>query len=237
MRLKLFVFVIFCFWSSNACAGNAAPKNAVQSNVEKTAAIGKAENTSEIADNISLENNAEKFGSENESAANESQTKQPRTVRDFFMLLPEKYFLLESCEPSKDRDCRRAKLNYLKTFTEVEDTANGYLKGGCDGAQSCMEMALFKRPDGTYLVGLAVSAEMMEDYYFLDYKNGVWTDVSAEVVPEFSRKNMYEIPRKGTTVKVYAKKIIEKGDDYEIAEKGAKLYDLEWKDGKFLKQK
>jgi hypothetical protein len=153
------------------------------------------------------------------------------------MLLPEKYFVLESCERAKDKDCRRAKLDYLKTFTEVEDTTNGYFKGGCDGAQSCMEMALFKRPDGSYLVGLAVSAEMMEDFHFLDYKNGVWTDVSAQVVPEFSRKNMYEIPRKGTTVKVYAKKIIEKGDDYEIAEKGAKLYDLEWKDGKFLKQK
>ena len=232
MRLKLFVFVIFCFWSVNACAGNA-----VQSNGEKTAAVGKVENTSEIADNISLENNAEKIGSENESAANKSQTKQPKTVRDFFMLLSEKYFVLESCEPAKDKDCRRAKLNYLKSFTEVEDTANGYLKGGCDGAQSCMEMALFKRPDGTYLVALNTSAEMIEDFHFLDYKNGVWTDVSAEIVPEFSRKNMYEIPRKGTTVKVYAKKIIEKGDDYEIAEKGAKLYDLEWKDGKFVKQK
>jgi hypothetical protein len=165
-----------------------------------------------------------------------SRDTQPRTVRDFFMLLPEKYFVLEGCDKSKDKDCRKARLDYLKTFAEVEDTGNGYLKGGCDGAQSCMEMALFKRPDGTYLVGLATSAEMMNDYYFLDHSNGKWTDVSSRVVPEFSRKNIYELPRYGTTVQVFAKNITEKGDDYEVSEKGAKLYDLEWKDGRFAKK-
>jgi hypothetical protein len=48
---------------------------------------------------------------------------------------------------------------------------------------------------------------------------------------------MYELPRKGTTIEVFAKKIIETGDDYEISEKGAKLYDLEWKGGKFTVKK
>lgn len=180
--------------------------------------------------------NAKAFDDSNKSETF-TETNQPRTVRDFFMLLPEKYFVLEACEPEKDKNCRRARLDYLKTFAEVEDTKNGYLKGGCDGAQACIEMALFKRPDETYLIGVATSAEMMNDYYFLDYKNGKWTDVSAQVVPEFSKKNMYELPRYGTTVKVFAKKILEEGnqygDKYEISEKGARLYDMEWKDGKF----
>lgn len=162
-----------------------------------------------------------------------AQTKNPKTVRDFFTLLPQKYFTLEGCFPEKDKDCRKARAEYLKTFTQVEDTANGYFKGGCDGAQSCIEMALFKRPDKSYIVGLATFAEMMNDYYFLEYKNGKWTDISAAVVPQFSKKNMYEMPRKGTTIEVFAKKIIETGDDYEISEKGAKLYDLQWKNGKF----
>ena len=74
---------------------------------------------------------------------------------------------------------------------------------------------------------------MMNNYYFLDYKDGNWADISARIIPQFSKKNMYELPRFGTTVKVFAKKIVEKGDDYEISDKGAKLYDLEWKDGKF----
>ena len=161
----------------------------------------------------------------------------PKTVRDFFALLPEKYFILEGCFRESDKDCSKARAEYLKTFTEVEDIANGYFKGGCDGAQACIEMAIFKRPDGSYLVGLATSGEMMNDFYFLDYKDGKWSDISSTVVPEFSKKNWYELPRVGTTVKVFAKKIDEQGKDYEISEKGKKLYDLEWKDGKFTKQK
>lgn len=158
-----------------------------------------------------------------------------KTVRDFFTLLPDKYFVLEGCERDKDKDCSKARAEYLKTFTEVEDIKNGYFKGGCDGAQSCIEMAIFKRPDGNYLVGLATSGEMINDFYFLDYTGGKWTDVSRDV-PEFSKANWYELPRVGTTVKVFAKKVTEKGEDFEISEKGKKLYDLVWKDGRFAKQ-
>lgn len=158
---------------------------------------------------------------------------EPKTVRDFFMLLPEKYFTLEGCEREKDRDCKKAREEYLKTFGEIVDVKNGYIKGGCDGGQSCIEMAIFKRPDGKYLVGVATVSEMMNDNYFLDYDNGVWTDVAASTVPEFSKKNMYELPRLGTVVKVFEKKIIEQGDDFEASEKGKKLYDMKWQDGKF----
>jgi hypothetical protein len=78
---------------------------------------------------------------------------------------------------------------------------------------------------------------MINDYYFLDYANESWTDISATTVPQFSKKNMYELPRLGTTVKVFAKKVIEKGDDYEVSDKGEKLYDLEWKNGRFTIKK
>jgi hypothetical protein len=160
----------------------------------------------------------------------------PKTVRDFFALLPDQYFTLEGCDRATDKNCDKARAEYLKSFLETEDTANGYLKANCDGAQSCLTMALFKRPDGTYLIGLNKSFEMGDDYYFLDYKNGKWTDVSAGVVPEYSNRRMYELPRYGTTVKVFTKKIIEEGPDFMASEKGAKLYDLEWKDGKFVKK-
>ena len=170
--------------------------------------------------------------------AQSAPAQTPKTVRDFFNLLPSKYFTLEGCEPARDKGCVRARREYLERFTEVEDIANGYFKGGCDGAQSCIEMALFKRPDGTYIVGLATSHEMMNDYRFLEYKSGKWTDVSLKIVPRFSRKNMYALPRYGTTVGVFAKKIIESGskpgEEYEISEKGGKLYDLVWQNGKFV---
>ncbi len=161
----------------------------------------------------------------------------PKTVMDFFALLPERYFTLEGCERATDKDCKKARAEYLKTFTEVSDIKNGYFKGGCDGAQSCIEMAIFKRPNGTYLVGVATFAEMMNDFYFLDYGDAKWTDVSAEVVPDFSKKNWYELPRVGTTMKVYAKKVVEKTAEFEISEKSDQFYELTWKDGKFSKAK
>ena len=157
---------------------------------------------------------------------------EPKNVREFFMLLPENYFTLEGCDREKDKDCKKAREEYLQEFAEV-DIANGYIKGGCDGGQACIEMAIFKRPDGTYLVGVGTFAEMMNDYYFLDYRGGQWKDISSQVVPQFSKKNMYELPRNSTTVHVFAKRIIEQGADYEASEKGKKLYDLIWKEGKF----
>lgn len=157
-----------------------------------------------------------------------AQTKQPKTVRDFFMLLPGKYFALE--QPL-------TKSEYLKRFTVVEDTANGYFEGGADGAQGGLIMALFKRPNGSYIVGLNTFFEGGEDFYFLEYKGGKWLNISTQAVPKYSKKNFYKLPRYGTTVEVFAKKIIEKGDNYEVVERGEKLYDLEWSNGKFSVKK
>lgn len=227
MKIDFRSVVLLCLLGISACSGSSAQK---ETSISNTVAVSNAQSSEHAANAFAKDSINNDNKSINNSFALDSQ---PRTVRDFFMLLPEKYFLLEGCEPAKDKDCRQAKLDYLKTFGEVVDTANGYLKGGCDGAQSCLEMAIFKRPDGKYIVGLAVSQEMMNSYYFLNYEGGKWTDVSAEVVPQFSKKNMYELPRRGTTVLVFVKKIVEKGADYEISDKGEKLYDLEWGGGKF----
>ncbi len=162
-----------------------------------------------------------------------AQTKQPKTVREFFNLLPQKYFLLEGCEPAKDKNCAKARREYVETFLETEDTANGYWKSGCDGAQSCLRMALFKRPDASYVVAVHTLNEADEVNYFLAYKNGKWTDIGAQIVPEFSERNIYELPQKGTTVEVFKKKYPEPN----FSERGAKIYDLEWKNGKFQRRK
>ncbi len=171
-----------------------------------------------------------------ESAGAKPVQNSPRTVVDFFRLLPEKYFTLEGCDRETDKDCSKARAEYLKTFTEVEDIKNGYFKGGCDGGQSCIEMAIFKRPDDTYLIGVATFAEMMNDFYFLDYSGGNWTDVSVDVVPGFSKQNWYELPRFGTTMKVFEKEVTERTEEFEISEKGRQIYELSWKDGKFTRK-
>ncbi len=160
---------------------------------------------------------------------------EPSNVMEFFEALPEKYFLLESCERSTDKDCSKARADYLKNYTDVSDTKNGYFKGGCDGAQSCIKMAIFKRPDGSYLVGVHTENEMITNFHFLDYAGGAWRDASNEV-PEFSKRNWYELPRVGTKMYVFENRVIEKVDDIEVTEKGRKLYDLVWKEGKFSRK-
>lgn len=159
---------------------------------------------------------------------------KPTTVRDYLLLLPEKYFVFESCVPDEDPECREAKADYLKRFVEVEDIPNGYIKGSCDGAQKCMEMAIFKKPDGSHIVGLGVFHEGLKEYFFLDYRNGMWTDVSTTLVPEFSKRNYYDLPRYGTAIRVSAGEVVAAGDGWEQTRKGRPLYNLEWKDGRFV---
>ncbi len=156
----------------------------------------------------------------------------PRTVREFFNLLPAKYFTLEGCEPSNDKNCDKARADYVKNYLEIEDAKNGYWKSGCDGGQSCLEMAIFRRPDGNYTVLVKTEAEMSEESWFLEYSVGKWSDIGAKVVPGFSTKNIYVPPRVGTSVEVFKKNFPEP----EFSERGEKLYVLDWKDGKFVKK-
>lgn len=159
--------------------------------------------------------------------------KQPKTVRDFFNLLPQKYFMLEGCRAAEDKNCDKARKEYVEMYLETEDTANGYWKSGCDGAQSCLRMALFKRPNATYIVAVHTLNEADENNYFLEYKAGKWIAVAAQVIPGFSKKNIYELPQTGTTIEVFKKNFPEPG----FSECGAKLYDLTWKSGKFTIKK
>lgn len=229
MNLNWLIVLMLGCLTLNACAGRAMQNTSQTENGKSSDA--KVEGNKNAAAVNSAENMAEMFES-NKSETIESQTGQPRTVRDFFNLLPQKYFTLEGCEPAKDKNCEKARREYVKTFLEVEDAKNGYWKSGCDGAQSCLTMALFKRPDATYIVLVLTEFEMGEDSYFLEYKNGKWADIGAKIIPEYSSKNTYVPPRYGTMVEVFKKNFPEP----EYSERGAKLYDLEWKEGKFSKK-
>ncbi|HEX8290013.1 MAG TPA: hypothetical protein VF556_18675 [Pyrinomonadaceae bacterium] len=218
----LFVLIVSLFLQTGCTAAKDAQGES-QAPAPKTAG-GSNENNSAKTETSVAKNNSET------ETVTDTPIKQPKTVREFFNLLPQKYFTLEGCadKPTKE-NCEKARAAYLKNYLEVEDAANGYMKGGCDGAQSCFTMALFKRPDGTYIVALNKLFEMGEETYFLEYANGSWKDIGAQVVPEYSREKTYELPRYGTNVAVYGLKEIDEG----INERGEKLYDLVWKNGKF----
>ena len=163
-----------------------------------------------------------------------AQAKQPKTVRDFFMALPDKYFSLDCCM-TMPRSKRKGE--YLKRYLTIEDTSNGYLSASGDAAQEGFVMALFKRPNGTYLIGFYTEGEGgVEDTpwtVFLDYRNGRWTDVSRTLIANYSKeKYIYELPRYGIAVKVYAK-----DENANELYQGKGLYCLLWKGGKFVKEK
>jgi hypothetical protein len=167
------------------------------------------------------------------AAAAAGQSRQPQTLRDFFLLLSQKYFYLEDIsENTYTREqLERAQKNYLETFLEIEDRRNGFMQGGCDGSQECFKMALFKRSNGTYIAGLNVFGEWGDKYYFLEYRNGKLRDVSKKVVPGYKRSNMYMFPRYGTTTAVVSRKNYDPGN--EVGDTGRKLYDLAWKNDRF----
>ena len=187
--------------------------------------------TARPADNTNIGNSAEK------AAVNT----YPKTVREFFMALPDKYFTVGGCQPAKDKGCAKAKEDYLRNSLQAEDSANGYLKAGCDGGLECVEMALFRKPDGTYVIGLTTGSELASHSYFLDYNGKSWTDISSKVVPQYSKKNYYQLPQTGTTVEVFGRLATNEDEDKDTAddtgEKGDKLYDLEWKGSKFAIKK
>ena len=204
---------------------------------ENSVTSGVQSNSPTSAQNNSQSATAETGFAAPEATPSNAQAKgEPRTVTDFFTLLPEEYFVLEGCDKATDKNCDKARAEYLKILDSVIDIKNGYLRGGCDGGQSCIEMAIFKKADSSYIVGIHTSGEVSNDFHFLEYAGGKWTDVSADVIPDFSKSNWYEIPRVGTTMKVYGKKIEEQGDGYELSSRGPLLYSLSWKNGKFAKQ-
>ena len=221
MKIIILIVLLVCLLI-NSCTGNS--KQSVNTSENVQSAAGSSTN-----DNKNISSNSNLGTNQSNSNFIESQTNQPKTVRDFFNLLPPKYFTLEGCDTKTDKNCDKARAEYIKNFLEIEDSKNGYWKSGCDGAQSCLTMALFKRPDATYIVQLLTEFEMGEESYFLEYKDGKWSDISTSVIPNYSQKNTYLPPRQGTTIEVFKKNFPEP----EFSERGAKIYDLTWNNGKF----
>jgi hypothetical protein len=160
------------------------------------------------------------------------QARNPKTPREFFWLMPQEYFILEGLKDRYSKeDLARERKEYLESFLEIEDTKNGFMQCGGDGSQERFKMALFKKPDATYIVGLYVFGEWGEKYYFLEYRDRKWKNVSLTMVPGYRRSYIYQMPRYGTTIRVFERKNF--SAEYDFGEKGRKLYDLVWKSGKF----
>ena len=141
---------------------------------------------------------------------------EPHDVWDYYMLLPKDYFEV----PNREQ--------LFKDMRGTLDKKNGYLKMDGDGAQHGMELGLFKRTHGDYLLA-AYLPPMDEPQVFLDffkYENGKLVKQNwAKIMPvKFDENLLYKIPRTGTDIVV-------------TKPNGKKLYVLKWNGEKFQRTK
>ena len=145
-------------------------------------------------------------------------TKPPRTVVDFYLLLPQ--------HPYFETDAPQDRINLCRRQGGVIDPGNSYLHAVGDGAQMSLSVCLFKRPDKTYLVAVNSNDASDGDFKpfldFYEYRNGRLHAVSKLAVLPIALSDglKYELPRYGTTIKV-------------MTRAGKEVHDLVWSRGKF----
>lgn len=132
-------------------------------------------------------------------------------MKDYFLLLPEKYF-------EGDLEQRTHWMLDPKRGAVI-DSLNGYLYAPGDGAQASIWVCLFKRLDGTVLIGVKTHPSDTNEITYLEfysYDHGRWSDVTRRVLPiSVDDALNYEMPRHGTTIKVTNRR-------------GTRHYDLIW---------
>lgn len=162
------------------------------------------------------------------------QNRAPKTVRDFFDLIPSEYFSISCCDENKDE--------YVKKYVSVRDTANGFMEGADteeDPQYRGFKLKVFSSAKGKTILGLYSHSIRWEDYYFLEYKNGKLVNIS-KTIPSYSTDNIYEYPRTGSIIKVYKKKYSSPEkliNADETVSRGKYLYSLIWQNGIFAVKK
>ncbi len=152
-------------------------------------------------------------------AISAAQSSPPKTVLDYYLLLPEKYF-----EANKEQ---RVKWMLDPGKGAVVDIKNGYIYAAGDGAQTAIDVCLFKRPHRLPLIAVKSHDPDTRDYTHLDfyeYKNGALVEVEKGVLPVKVNENFkYDMPRYGRTIEVRD-------------QRGRKLYSLNWSGQRFVLQ-
>jgi hypothetical protein len=148
-----------------------------------------------------------------------AQSNRPKSVQDYYLLMPEKY-------DGSSRQEREEILGYTSEATI--DIKNGYISYITPLSGEVLEVALFKRPDGGYILAYNEDCDLQykvpTKLYFLQYEDGKWTDVTTQVLPvAINNRYKYKLPRIGTTIEV-------------TTAIGVKMYELAWRNGKFEKQ-
>lgn len=149
-------------------------------------------------------------------ASSQARASTPRTISDYFRLLPIEYTDIAARE--------------LLDSARV-DEANDYIEASVGDLGMTLKMALF-RHKGRVLVALSGDAAAGYSFDLLRFEGGRWKNVTRALMPRHGKRTFYEIPRHGTTIGVF-KGISQPGESDGPLERGEHLYDLAWRNGKF----
>jgi hypothetical protein len=146
---------------------------------------------------------------------------EPRTVIDYFLLVPDRYII------DYDRKLREDMVR--NGFLNIVDVKNGYIYYNASDNPEEFEFAIFRKPDGRHLVAFSsgydpscCSHPIMSTLLFLSYENGRWRDVTRATLPvAFNKRLTYKLPREGRDIVV-------------VNAKGSKAYTMAWVNGKFV---
>ena len=147
----------------------------------------------------------------------QAQSSTPKTVFDYYLMLPEKYF-----EADKEQ---RVKWMLDSRRGAVVDRKNGYIFAPGDGAQTSVFVCLFNRPRRSPLVAVK-SYESDTDQYthldFYEYKAGALVEFKRRVLPvKVNEEFKYEMPRYGKSIQVRDRR-------------GRRIYRLIWSGRRFV---
>ena len=150
-----------------------------------------------------------------------AQSSAPKTVGDFFLLVPERYL--------DGYDLRfRKELLRGEHRGGVVDIANGYISYDASDNPTGFEFAIFRKNNGKYIVAFSDSVsdnfdwELFDGYrlFLLSYEGGKWRDVTRSLLPvPFNKRLSYYLPRRGRSIEV-------------TNDKGT-LYTLMWRNDRF----
>jgi len=139
---------------------------------------------------------------------------EPKSVLDYYLLLPDKYF-----EANQEE---RVKFMLNERRGAVVDVEHGYLHALGDGAQTDIYVRLFERSGQLPVIAVKYYASDSQDFTYLDffeYKDGGLVQESLSPV-KIDENLTYELPRYGNTIQAFNAH-------------GSPVYDLVWSQTKF----
>jgi hypothetical protein len=133
--------------------------------------------------------------------------KTPGNVKDYYFLLPSKYFICDAMEDNDNKENRRKAIKH-------QNIKNGYIKAKPQEFYD-LEVALFKNREenkdiiATFIQCGAGCMCNVTDFLLYDNKTGKWKNITSKIFPSFSEIDkvvdepsllMYKLPEFGTTI-------------------------------------